>query len=269
MIGVNIPVLIALPLYVLAFAAVAIAAHATLRAFVPYERVVEGHEVAGFIVAVVGVLYSVVLGFLVGAVWTSFVNAQQTTDTEAGYVADAFNFGSQTDPPQRQELQHLIAAYAIAVRDNELSFSQGASLRPGADVLIRRAIDTTVTMPPPKSTDPGKLLESNTIRSALIASLRNVGDARRLRHVQAQSRLPAGMREALLLGAAMVVAFAFFFGVKSFFKQMAMTGLLAGAIGLFFGLVIELSTPYYGAIHVSSDAWTYVIANNHLETFAK
>lgn len=269
MIAAHVPVLVALPLYVVTFAAVAIAAHAVLRAFVPYERFADGHDVAGFIVAVVGVLYSVVLGFLVGAVWTSFAGAQQTTDTEAGYVADAFNFAGKVGSAQSAELQHLIAAYAVAVRDRELSFSKDASKRTDAAAYIAHAVNVTVAMPPLRTSDPGRLLENNAIRSALLSNLRNIGDARRLRHVQAQSRLPAGMLEALLLGAAMVVAFAFFFGMKSFFKQMAITGLLAGSIGLFFGLVIELSTPYYGAIHVSPDAWTYVIDANHLETFAK
>jgi hypothetical protein len=73
------------------------------------------------------------------------------------------------------------------------------------------------------------------------------------------------MLEALTLGAVMVVAFAFFFGVEGFFKQMVMTALLAGSIGLFFGLVIELSLPYSGAVEISRDAWNDVIAANHFD----
>jgi hypothetical protein len=65
------------------------------------------------------------------------------------------------------------------------------------------------------------------------------------------------------------MAFTFLFGVRSYAKQMFMTALLAGSIGLFFGLVIELSTPYSGSIHVSRDSLTFVIDNNHLADFAK
>jgi hypothetical protein len=48
-----------------------------------------------------------------------------------------------------------------------------------------------------------------------------------------------------------------------------MVGLLAGSIGLFFGLIVELSMPYSGAIHVSRESLDIVIANNHMEQLAK
>ncbi len=50
---------------------------------------------------------------------------------------------------------------------------------------------------------------------------------------------------------------------------MTMTALLAGSIGLFFGLIVELSTPYSGQIHVSRDALDFVITSNHLDRLAK
>ncbi|MBV8530242.1 MAG: DUF4239 domain-containing protein [Candidatus Eremiobacteraeota bacterium] len=265
----SAPILLALPLYVVTFATVAVVVHAVFRRFVSPEKLIEQHEVAGFLVSVVGVLYSVVLGFLVGTVWTGFSTAQQTTDLEAGYLADAFNYASQVRRPQRQELQRTLARYALEVRDDEGSDATRRSQDSRALALLAHAVSTTMAMPPPAGSNPGKVLQSSTIQTALLDSLRSLSDARRLRMVQARSRLPAGMYEALLLGAAMVLTFALFFGVNNYFKQMAMTALLAGSIGLFFGLVAELSSPYSGAIHISRDSWTYVIDNNHLATFAK
>jgi uncharacterized protein YacL len=121
---------------------------------------------------------------------------------------------------------------------------------------------------PPNATS-AQILETNTLRAALIDSLRRIGDSRRLRVVQSESQLPAGMLEALILGAIGVIAFTFLFGVRSYLKQMTMTALLAGSIGLFFGLVIVLSTPYSGPIRVSRDSMTFVIDNNRLVDFAK
>jgi hypothetical protein len=266
----GVSILFALPLFALVFAAVAVLAHSLLRKFIPSpERLSEHHEVAGFLMGVVGVLYSVVLGFLVGTVWTSFSSAQQTADLEGGYVADAFNFASQLPPPQRRPLQRIIARYAIAVRDANWSAPlQGTD--DSSALLLLRAVRLAVAVPPPqRGATSAQILEGNTIRGFLLTNLRSVGDTRRLRVVQSSSRLPAGMLEALVLGAIMVIAFTFFFGVRSYVKQMAMTALLAGSIGLFFGLVVELSTPYSGAIHVSRDAWTLVIENNHLADFAQ
>jgi hypothetical protein len=266
----NLSVLVALPLFAAIFAAVAVIAHTLLRPFLPSaERLSEHHEVPGFLMGVVGVLYSVVLGFLVGTVWTSFASAQQTTDLEAGYIADAFNFAGQIQPPQSRELQRLIARYALAVRDQNW-FSAPPSRRDSSAAFLYQAVAIAFAPPPaPKNAGSAQILASNTIRSALIDTLRQLGDTRRLRYVQSQTWLPPGLIEALLLGAVFVIAFTFLFGVRSYAKQMFMTALLAGSIGLFFGLVLELSTPYSGSIHVSRDSLTFVIDNNHLADFAK
>lgn len=260
----RIPILIALPLFILLFAVVGVVAHAIFRRFVSQKTLIEGHEVAGFIVAVVGVLYSVVIGFLVGAVWTDFSAAQETSNAEAGYVSDAYNLASLLVQPQHEDLQRLIARYAIEVRDVELS-PRSEKRADNSVALLLRAVQLTAKMPPPESAGFGRILENNTIRAEVLDSLRHVGDSRRQRLVQSQDRLPPGMLEALTLGAVMVVAFAFFFGVEGFFKQMVMTALLAGSIGLFFGLVIELSLPYSGAVEISRDAWNDVIAANHFD----
>jgi Protein of unknown function (DUF4239) len=265
----GVPILIALPLCAALFAGVAVAAHTMLRRVLPPpERLSEHHEVPGFLMGVVGVLYSVVLGFLVGTVWTSFASAQATADLEAGHVGDAFNYAGQLPHPEGAELQRILARYAIVVRAQDWSAQPDARTDTTAKLLYD-AVALAVQVPKGNDSSSSEILERNTIRSALIETLRQLGDTRRLRAVQSQSRLPPGLIEALLLGAVGVIAFTFLFGVRSYAKQMTMTALLAGSIGLFFGLTIELSTPYSGAIHVSRDAWDFVIASNHLERLAK
>lgn len=265
----GISVLVALPLFSVAFAAVAILTHTALRQYLSPDRLSEHHEVAGFLMGVVGVLYSVVLGFLVGTVWTNFATAQQTSDLEAGYVADAFNYAGQMRmPADRERVQRLVARYAIQVR-NEWLASQRSANDPGGKIL-RSAVQATLALPATaKNANAADVLEDGAVRNALLDSLRRIVDNHRLRAIQSESRLPAGMLEALLLGAAMVIAFTFFFGVRSYAKQMVMTGLLAGSIGLFFGLVVVLSTPYSGPIQVSRDAWTLVIDNNRLADYTR
>jgi len=238
------------------------------RKLPPPERLSENHDVAGFLMGVVGVLYSVVLGFLVGTVWTAFASAQQTTDLEAGYVADAFNFASQLPSSDRRGLQRDIARYALAVRDADWSSAR----LPAHDTtapLLYDAVRLALSAQPPSSASSAEVLETNSLRTALVESLQRLADMRRLRLVQSESRLPQGMLEALILGAVGVMSFTFLFGVRSYAKQMLMTGLIAGCIGLFFGLIIELSTPYSGAIQVSRDSLTFVIDNNRLREYAR
>lgn len=265
----GVPVLIALPLFGLIPAAAAVGVHTLLRRRVPPESLAEQHDVAGYLIAVVGVLYSVVLGFLVGTVWTQFASAQQTADAEAGSVADAFNYAANVGPPQSAILQHLIARYAIEVRNVEWFSVQQGRQDPLAEALLVRAVRVAFTLPMPSQRVGAAVLQRSTMREWVVDSLRDVANARRLRLVQSESWLPPGLLEALILGGVVVICFTFFFGVKNYRRQMLMTALLAGSMGLFFGLVLELSTPYSGAIHISRDAWTYIIDNNNLTNYAR
>ena len=58
----HTPGWVVLLVFMLVPAAVAVAIHAVVRALVPAEKLLPHHDVAGFLVAVVGVLYAVVLG---------------------------------------------------------------------------------------------------------------------------------------------------------------------------------------------------------------
>ena len=266
----TFPAVITLPLFAVTFAAVGVLTHTLVRRFLPPpEKLSEHHEVAGFLVGVVGVLYSVVLGFLVGAVWTNFSTAQQTADLEAGYVADAFNYAAELPPSQGRPVQRLIAQYALAVKGEDWSHPSIEDAVATGE-LLARAVRIVVTTPPSaNSSSPAQVLENAAVRDSLLGSLRSIGDSRRLRIVQSSSHLPAGMLEALVLGAIFVLTFTFFFGVRSYLKQMSMTALLAGSIGLFFGLIIEFSQPYSGGITVSREAWSIVIAGNHMADYAR
>ena len=257
--------------YVVVPALVAVSAHAVFRRFVPPERLRGQHDVAGFLVAVVGVLYSVTLGFLVVTVWTSFDTSQQTSDTEAAYVGDAFSLAANLpgSSETRTRVRDLIAAYAVEVRDREWQTLAAGKQDPRARALLLSAIKTVIEAPAPAKPNIGETLKSEFLTESALTNLRQIADTRRLRLIQAQSRLPRPMYIVLVLGALMILMFVFFFGVESSALQLTMTALIAGSIGLQFGLIHQLSTSYQGAIRISPDAWTYVIDNNHLEQLAK
>jgi hypothetical protein len=196
-------------------AVLAVLAQAIFRRFVPPEKLRSQHEVAGFLVAVVGVLYAVVLGFLVVTVWTGFDTAQQTSDLEAGYVGDGLGYAQLLPDPLRKRIQQLLAAYAVDVRDREFPMlARGASDSRGRAYLVA-ALRALNDLPPPANVSFGEALKSQASRDGVLATLRQIADARRLRMIQARDRLPRVMYFALIAGAFMVMIFAFLFGVES------------------------------------------------------
>jgi hypothetical protein len=262
------PALFTLFAFVAIPAAAAAGAHALFRRFVPATRLLPHQEVAGFLVAVVGVLYAVALGFIVVTTWSAYDEAQRTADVEAGAVGDAFGFASMLPEPRRGDVQRMLAEYAIEVRGREWQTMRQGREDPRARALLiqlARALGEPIAKP---SRDLDEALNRATTRTAVAASLRDVADNRRLRLIEAENGIQPVMAFALLLGAFMVIAFVFLFGVEDLALQLTMTALVAGTMGLLLGVIVVFSSPYAGPLRIAPSGWTYVIEKNGFEAIA-
>jgi hypothetical protein len=84
--------------------------------------------------------------------------------------------------------------------------------------------------------------------------------------LDAQSHVQAPMYFALVAGGLILLTFVFLFGVDNLVLQLVMTALVTAMIGLQVGVIFEMDRPFWGAIHVTSDAWTLLIDDNHLKS---
>ena len=247
-------------------AVAAMGVHVIVRRNVPSSRLIPHHDVAGYLISIVGVLYGVVLGFLVVSSWESFDAAQRNADLEAGQIAAAWGFSTFLPQPQSTTVRHLLADYAYEVRDVEWPAMREGKQDPRARRLLQAALYVVETTRVRANQSPDEAARQRSQIDGVIDDIRNAFDGRRHRldEAEGEDRIPAAMYLALVFGAVMLMAFVFLFGVDSQALQLTMTGIVAGCIGLLFGLIVELNSPYAGAIHVSSIAWTYVIENNNL-----
>ena len=84
---------------------VAVAGLELVQRLVPAEKRQEHNDVAGFLYAVVGVVYAVLLALLVIAVWEQYQRALETVESEADTVADIAWLASRLPEPERYQLQ--------------------------------------------------------------------------------------------------------------------------------------------------------------------
>src|SRR3954451_24375505 len=79
----------------------------------------EGHnDVAGFIIAVIGVLYAVLLAFVVVISWQNFDEAHQTASSEAQLV-DGLYRDAPAFQPQTADMRQKLDSYARSVVTQE------------------------------------------------------------------------------------------------------------------------------------------------------
>jgi hypothetical protein len=90
-----------------------------VRRRVPLETLKENQDVAGFVIAVVGVIYAVLLAFVVVIVWEDFGSADTTASNEAVAVGDLYRDAVGVGGPQGRRLETAVRAYGLSVVDSE------------------------------------------------------------------------------------------------------------------------------------------------------
>src|ERR671910_2484043 len=107
-----------------------------LQRLVPPDRREEHNDVAGFIYAVLGVAYAVLLAFVVIAVWQDYETAQSNAESEAHELAGLYFLSSQLPESQRTRIQELDRTYARVVVEEEWPLMERGQTSPRADSLV-------------------------------------------------------------------------------------------------------------------------------------
>ena len=115
---------------------IAVAGLTVVQRLVPSRLRKEHNDVAGFIYAVLGVVYAVLIALVVIAVWEDFAAARDTVDREASELDDVFRVAHQVPQPEGRQLQELARSYARVVVDEEWALMEQGRTSPRAWDLL-------------------------------------------------------------------------------------------------------------------------------------
>jgi hypothetical protein len=225
----------------------------------------ENNDVAGFIYAVLGVIYAVLLALVVIATWEEFGRARVTVETEANALAEIFWLAHRLPEPEGRELQELCRSYAEEVinvgwplmeqgRTPSLERSQETSR---AWVLID---DIRATM---QGYEP-RTAAGEQLYAEGLDQVQRLADSRRTRLVVAEESLPTVLWVVLIVGGIVVVGFAYLFGMENTGAHALMVVALAGVIALVLFTIAAMDHPFTGGARIGPEAFELVL--NRFET---
>jgi hypothetical protein len=102
---------------------------------------------------------------------------------------------------------------------------------------------------------------NRAVVAEIFSQLDRMTEARRSRLIAAEGTVPYVIWLVLLGGAAVTIAFTFFFGTESLLAQTVMTGLLALLISSELLVVIAIDRPFTGSVKVHTTALEEVLAD--------
>jgi hypothetical protein len=230
----------------------AVAGLLLVRRLVPLAVLRENNEVCGFMLAVLAVAYGVVLAFVVISQWDDFQGAKLTVETEANHLAAIFRLAQGLPEPARHHVQGLLRTYAQVVVEEEWpAMDQGKESRHAWDLLDRlwQAI---------RDVSPSTVRE-NPFYPELLRHMDGLNDQRRLRLLASRDGLHPLVWIVLIVGAAILVLFTYFFGLRSIRAQVAMTAMMTLTITINLFLINAIDYPFTGDLRVEPEAFRFVL----------
>ena len=215
------------------------------------------NDAAGAIYHTLGVVYAVLLGLVVIAVWEEYGTAAETVESEANAVAEIAWLAHGLPEPDGLQLQELARSYAQEVVEEEWpQMEQGRVGQRGWDLIddVRVALQEVEPR-----TEPEQALYAEG-----QDQVQRLADARRMRLVAAEERTPAVLWVVLLLGGVATVGFTYLFGLEATWANRLMVAMLAVVISLVLFTVGVLEHPFSGGARVEPGAFELIL--DRLET---
>ncbi|MBS1996098.1 MAG: DUF4239 domain-containing protein [Cyanobacteria bacterium SZAS LIN-2] len=209
------------------------------------------HEVAGYLLSVVGTLYSVLLGLIVVDTQAKYQEAKEMARQEADAALDLFHMAYTMPMPARAKLHHQLQKYMDCVIHEEWNgpTPDGGFNESAAQVF--HEIWWTLTDYEP-ATD-----KQQTCLQKILDLQQTMTDSRRYRLQMSKTGMPAVLWAVLIAGGILTVVFTYLFEVEEQKSHIIMTALVVLALSLNFLLVALFSNPYKGHMRLPATPFEY------------
>ncbi|MGD9617517.1 MAG: DUF4239 domain-containing protein [Alphaproteobacteria bacterium] len=210
-----------------------------LRRNIDFRRLEQHNDVAGFIYAVIGVIYGVLIGLIVIVVWERHMAIEQAVEDEANVAMQIYRDTIAFPSPFREALRDELRTYVMGVVEHEVQRTQDGRGSERAKLALDSLWQTYSSFIPQDDNDRLWYAE-------ILTRLNTLARSREIRITGGKHRLPAIMWIVLGVGGAITIGFAYFFGTSNTGAHILMIVGLSITVSLSSLLVWSLSHPYSG-----------------------
>lgn len=206
------------------------------------------HDVTDPLSQVVGMMFAVLIGFMVSDAMQRFEEARATVQQEAASLADIFNLAGGLPDATKNQLRSTCVTYAEQIVNSEWPLLSQKKISVPTIRTYRTLWQQCISF------RPGDQAESN-IQQVLLGALTDMSDARRLRIEALHNGLPLALWWVLLAGGLATIIFTYFFGIKNTKLQVVMTAIVTLVICLNIFLLASFDDPFVGDVMIHPTAF--------------
>lgn len=219
-----------------------------VRRRVGVETLSSYHEVAGYLLSVVGTLYAVLLGFVVVDAMEHTQELRVLVDQEASGLCNIYLCSNGLPSVKKATIRTLCDQYADAVINDEWQAMQKGKYSVTAFKSVWSLWKEITTYTPETESE-------KTLHQQLVSEICTMTQNRRTRIVSSGHGMNPLLWTVLIIGAIFTVMFTYFFGVKNLRAQILMTVLVSLTLSLNVLLVFIFGSPFSGEFAIQPDSF--------------
>lgn len=228
-----------------------IAATLIFHRFIPHRSLKIHNDIAGPIFSTLGVVYAVLLGFVVVIVWQNFDRAKLNAEMEVNCLVNLYIDSEPFEQTFRQDVRGGISAYTGAVVDEWNILARG-----GHSLEAQKAIEKLIML-------YGSYVPRNEAEKVFFAKsvdeINELFDLRIQRLTGARTGVHPLLWFVLIAGGIITIIFTIFFGTDNLKAKIVMTTLLAVLISLVLFTILEFSLPFTGFARVPCESFKQIL----------
>lgn len=224
------------------------------RKVVSHTRLESANPVSSAVFQVAGVLYAVLVAFVVVVVWEQFGNAEDASSMEASAVADLLRDSDALPAAYRTEVQQNLVAYSRDVIDHEFPrMRHGETIAEQSDALNN--VWQAYLKVQPETRNEIAFFDHAIVR------LNDLSANRKLRVSTGDASVPGELWVLLIGGGAVLMVFTYLFGTRDLLVHGLAVGLTASLLAFVMYLIFALEHPYVGALSVQPTPFVNVLTD--------
>ncbi|MER7276573.1 hypothetical protein ABT369_19235 [Dactylosporangium sp. NPDC000244] len=232
---------------------IAIVLGLAVQRWVPVADRQENNDVAGIAFAIIGVLYAILMTFVIVSVWESGDAAQASSRAEARAVVDLDRYAETLPDTEGAALRAQTAKYAQIVERQEWpAMAEGHAVGRAGSAVVAQLWRTVDAAPAGDDAAVARQAEAR-------ATLRDLVVNRDARLAAAGAGLPKVMWLALVVGDVLTLANALMFGVKGSGEYLSIVAMLSAMSALMLFAVYELEYPFQRGESVTVEVFSSVV----------
>lgn len=220
------------------------------------------HEVASFIFNGFGLIYAVLVAFVVFATWNDYEAAKETVDNEAILSFELFLDVGVLNEPQKDEIRARLMQYDSIIVAEEWELMETKQTSYSAKEKLSQIFVILTNYNPTTKTQEIVLQE-------IYGKLNDLVGQRRTRIFFATNRVPNIMWTVLIIGALLSIFFTYFFTMDQLVIQCMLTGAFALMNVLILFLILVLDNGFLGDAKISSMSYEYILNLMRTVSFAQ